>query len=253
MALSARRSVLAAFLIVSFLFFSILVTAAWAQHPIPRIPPPAPVPPMIHTPIYRTPIYQTPIYRAPIYPPVTTPRIYTVPALRTPITAPVRPPLPFRPFPSYRIYFLPVFNYPLWTYNFCWWAICDQYWTSTLIYNTIPLDQWNPANSIPPAPGAPSYVYGVVREDTPELILKDGTILNVTDYWVVDNQLHFKLIEQARAKPTEQVIPFDELDLQQTIDADTQLGFRFVLRNEPVEQYLRDQPEGPPADLTPQH
>lgn len=252
MALSFRRSILMNFrFLPGLLFFGVLAVPAWAQRPIPRVPTPAPVPPMVHTPMYRPPVYQAPIYRAPVYAPIAMPGMSVMPGLRTPVTAPYRTLPLMRPFPLYRIYFFPVFSYPFWNYNFCWWAICDQYWTSTLIYNTIPNDQWNPANFIPPTPAAPLYVYGVAREDTPELILKDGTILNVTDYWVVDNQLHFKLMEKARTKPTEQVVPFDELDLQQTIDADTQLGFRFVLRNEPVEQYLRDHPEGPPPPLTP--
>jgi hypothetical protein len=42
------------------------------------------------------------------------------------------------------------------------------------------------------------------------------------------------------------VIDLDELDLQQTIDVATQRGFRFMLRNEPMEQYLQHHP-----DLTP--
>ena len=52
-------------------------------------------------------------------------------------------------------------------------------------------------------------------------------------------------------KPEEQVIPFDELDLQKTVDVNTNRGFRFMLRNEPFEQYVRDHPEGPPATLKP--
>ena len=42
------------------------------------------------------------------------------------------------------------------------------------------------------------------------------------------------------------VIGFDELDLPTTIDVNTQRGFRFVLRNEPLEQYLRDHPDQAP-------
>jgi hypothetical protein len=94
------------------------------------------------------------------------------------------------------------------------------------------------------------YVYGDGREDLPQLFLKDGTILNVTDYWVVDGQLHFTMIEGNGTKPAEHVIPFDALDLQTTVDANTQRGFRFMLRNEPYEQYLRDHPEGPPPIVT---
>jgi len=38
------------------------------------------------------------------------------------------------------------------------------------------------------------YAYGEERPDVPQLFLKDGTILNVTDYWLVDDQLHFTMI-----------------------------------------------------------
>src|SRR4051812_32551939 len=82
----------------------------------------------------------------------------------------------------------------------------------------------------------------------PTLFLNDGSILYVSDYWLVDSQLHFMMMEQEGVKPTEQVIPFDELDLQKTIDVNTQRGFRFILRNAPFEQYVRDHPEGPPSD-----
>jgi hypothetical protein len=79
--------------------------------------------------------------------------------------------------------------------------------------------------------------------------LKDGTILSVTDYWVVDGQLHFTMIEESGTKPTEHVVPFDALDLQTTVDTNTRRGFRFMLRNEPIQQYLRDHPEGPPPTV----
>jgi len=103
-----------------------------------------------------------------------------------------------------------------------------------------------PTNYVLQASETPVYVYGDEREDLPQLYLKDGAILNVIDYWVVDNQLHFKIIEEAGAKPVEHAVPFEELDLQKTVDANTQRGFRFLLRNAPFEQYVRDHPEGPP-------
>ena len=92
----------------------------------------------------------------------------------------------------------------------------------------------------------PVYVYGEERPDLPQIYLKDGTILNVTDYWLVDDQLHFMMIEENGTTAMEHVIPFDALDLQTTVDANTRRGFRFMLRNEPVERYLRDHPDGPP-------
>jgi hypothetical protein len=47
------------------------------------------------------------------------------------------------------------------------------------------------------------------------------------------------------------VIPFDELDLQRTIDVNTRRGFRMVLRDEPWQQYLKDHPDLTPPDLRP--
>lgn len=104
----------------------------------------------------------------------------------------------------------------------------------------------------PPEYEAPVYVYGEERPEYPQLYLKDGTIYNVTDYWLVDDQLHFTMLEGDATKPAEQVIAFDQLDLQKTVNADTQRGFRFVLRNEPVDQYLRDHPDADPPAVLPQ-
>jgi len=53
-----------------------------------------------------------------------------------------------------------------------------------------------PTNYLSPTYETPVYVYGEERPDLPQLILKDGTILNVTDYWLVDDQLHFTMIEE---------------------------------------------------------
>jgi hypothetical protein len=97
----------------------------------------------------------------------------------------------------------------------------------------------------------PVSVYGDERPDLPQLFLKDGTILNVTDYWLVDDQLHFTMIDENGPTAVEHVIAFDALDLQTTVDANTRRGFRFMLRNEPIEQYLRDHPEGPPPIVAP--
>jgi hypothetical protein len=124
--------------------------------------------------------------------------------------------------------------------NSCWLATCDLFWPWTLGYTTI--SSTGPTNYVFPVYETPVNVYGEGRVDLPQLILKDGTILNVTDYWLVDDQLHFAMIEDDSGKPVEHVIPFEALDLQTTIDVNTRRGFRFVLRNEPFEQYLRDHP-----------
>lgn len=258
MALFARRSILTDFSTVLFCLSLFPTGKALAQRPGARVGGAAPVPsapimrpPVYHAPVYQVPIYQPPSYRLPIYAP-TAPHTMT-PSLHTFATVPIRLPGPIRPFPPrYSIYVVPVFTTPFWPYNFCWWATCNQYWTSALIYNGATIGPWNPSNYVLAAPSrTPVYVYGQERPDVPQLLLKDGTVLNVTDYWVVDGQLHFILIEEDGVKPAEQVIPFDELDLQKTIDVNTQRGFRFLLRNAPLEQYMHDHPDGPAPDAAP--
>jgi hypothetical protein len=140
---------------------------------------------------------------------------------------------------------------PFWGFNSCGLTACDLYWPWT--YESTNIDSPGPISYAPEVYGGPVEAYGMERPDLPELYLKDGSILNVTDYWVVDNQLHFMMVEEEGAKPTEEVIPFDVLDLQKTIDANARRGFRFMLRNEPFEQYVRDHPEGPPPEITPPH
>jgi hypothetical protein len=58
----------------------------------------------------------------------------------------------------------------------------------------VPVSSWNPANYLPTAP-EPVYVYGAQPRELPQLFLNDGTVLNVGDYWLVDNQLHFTMNE----------------------------------------------------------
>lgn len=228
---------------------------AVAQHPMGRVaaPAPAPAPPIVHAPVYRPPIYQSPIYRAPNYGPIYPPHM-AMPPVRSFTSAGFRPPpRPIHPFPPiFPFYIFPVATGPFWTSSWCWWATCNQFWISAFAYNGVTLDQWNPANyALSPPAEPPLYVYGQEAPEIPQLFLKDGTVLNVADYWLVDGQLHFMLVQEEGSKPTEQVIPFEELDLQKSVDVNTHRGFRFMLRNEPFEQYIRDHPEGPPAALSP--
>jgi hypothetical protein len=60
----------------------------------------------------------------------------------------------------------------------------------------------------------------------------------VTDYWRIDDQLHFITTEEGGTKSVPHIVSFGDLDVQRTIDADEVGGFRFVVRNEPVEQWL---------------
>jgi hypothetical protein len=101
----------------------------------------------------------------------------------------------------------------------------------------------------------PVYVYGEQNFERPMLAMKDGSVYSVTDYWLVNGQLHFITVEESGTKSVEHVADYDELDTQKTVDLDTRRGFRFVLRNEPMEQYLKDHPEigaRDPAPANPQ-
>jgi len=89
----------------------------------------------------------------------------------------------------------------------------------------------------------PVYVYYDGYHQLVELFLKDGTAFSVTDYWFVNDQVHFTTLEEDGAKSTEDVIGLDELDVQKTIEVNTRRGFRIVRRDEPLEQYLHDHPD----------
>jgi hypothetical protein len=233
----------------------VLTALASAQRPVaPVAHPVAPVHVYAPPPIYRPPVIQAPIVRAPaIY---AAPRNVFVPgAGRTIVLPPVRPIRPIRPFPPVIIVYTPPFFFGgFWPFNLCWWSSCDLFLPWTL--GNLNISSPGPVNYVTQVYETPVYVYGYgsEMEELPELYLKDGTILDVTDYWVMDDQLHFKIREEAGAKPVEHSIPFEELDLQKSVDANTRRGFRFVLRNQPFEESLRDHPEGPPIiGVPPQH
>ena len=235
----------------------LLCTLASAQHPGAPVvhPPVAPV--HVSPPIYHAPALQAPVMRPPImYAPITnSPRsgIISSPGRygTSIVLPPVRPVRPIRPVQPALFIYAPGFFFadPFWRLNSCWYGGCDLVWPWTFAYTTVPSP--GPANYVAQAPETQVYVYGGEREDFPQLMLKDGTIINETDYWVVDGQLHFKIIEAAGQKPVENSVPFDELDLQKTIDVNSARGFRFILRNEPFEECVRHHPDGPPPESTP--
>lgn len=253
MLFSARRSILERF---TGLFGALVVLSAPAlgQRPISPVAHPAPpVHVYVSPPIYRSPVIQAPIMRAPaIY---AAPRNLFVPSAgRAIVLPPMRPIRPIRPFPPVIIIYSPPFFFGgFWPFNLCWWSSCDLFLPWTL--GNLNVSSPGPGNYVTQVYETPVYVYGYGSEqdELPELYLKDGTILNVTDYWVVDDQLHFKVVEEAGTKPVEHFIPFEELDLQKSIDANTRRGFRFVLRNQPFEESVRDHPEEPPPLAVPPH
>ena len=89
-------------------------------------------------------------------------------------------------------------------------------------------------------PFTPTYFF-LPSESTshPQLVFKDGTIYSVEDYWRVDDQLHFITSEEGGTKSVPHTVPFGDLDVQRTTGAAEAQGFRFVVRDEPIEQWLQ--------------
>lgn len=197
-------------------------------------------------------------------------------------TFPRRPRLPVRPFfpivssPGFGFFGSPFFGLGLgFGFNSIWWPSCGPFWGWGYGCNALPYYDYglgyygsygpgNLENQVESEPGpqvygnpsatSPIYVFGEEARELVQLYLKDGTLYNVTDYWLVNDQLHFTALEEGGTKSVEHAIDFDQLDLQKTIDLNTQRGFRFVLRNEPLEQYLQDHPDNsadPPPQMGP--
>ena len=103
----------------------------------------------------------------------------------------------------------------------------------------------------PPTYESPVYLYGGEERDLIWLYLKDGTVYGVTDYWFVNGQVHFTMVEDDPTRPAEHVIPYDELNAEKTTYVNTHRGFRIVFRDEPWQQYLKDHPDLTPPDLPP--
>ena len=97
----------------------------------------------------------------------------------------------------------------------------------------VPYPVWN---FITPSP---AYVFvGSASPSHPQLVFKDGTTYTVADYWRVNDLLHFITIEEGGAKSVPHTVPFGDLDVQRTTDTNAAQGFRFVVRDEPIEQWL---------------
>jgi len=209
------------------------------------------------------PIPQPPISRPPVSRPFSP--VPPVGAFRPGGSVLFRPG-PFRPRPiyPYPIYRYPIYGYPVWgpqwqfwwqwavwPHNSCAWTNC-YFWNWGPSYDSFRFYEYTPAYVGTPAYPSSLYLSAQEREQ-PQLFLTDGTAYSVTDYWLVDNQVHFKIVDERSGNSVEQVIPLDALDLQTTVDVNTRRGFRFVLRNEPMDQYLEHHPDQPPPDWTPPH
>jgi len=147
----------------------------------------------------------------------------------------------------------PFFRFgPGWGFNPFWWPAYSPFWGWGFGCSALPFYGYGFGSyGYPLTYVCPPYPYREEGRELPQLYLKDGTVYNVTDYWLVNGQIHFTTVEEGGTKSVEHVIGFDELDLQTTIDVNMRRGLRFVLRNEPLEQYLRDHPDLTPPDGPP--
>ena len=182
-------------------------------------------------------------------PHVIPPRAAIPPAAHAPIS---RPPVVFGPragfgqrpiFIRHRVFLrAPFFRFGL-VYP-GWWQSCGAAWALDFGCGwRVP--EYPVENSVAPplVIYEPEYVYYGGPRELVLLFLKDGTAYSVTDYWFVNDKVHSTALEEGGTKSVEKVIGVDELDLQKTIDVNTRRGFRFVRRDEPLEQYLRDHPD----------
>jgi hypothetical protein len=135
-----------------------------------------------------------------------------------------------------------------------WWLYCGPVWGWESGCDDLFLSGYAFEHYLAPplTYASPVYVYSLDRrQPLMQLYLKDGTAYDVNDYWFVDNQIHFTILDESATKPVEQAIGLEDLDVQRTIDVNTRRGFRVVMRNEPMEQYLRDCPDLTPPLLQP--
>jgi hypothetical protein len=97
-------------------------------------------------------------------------------------------------------------------------------------------------------PYSPTYFFlSSESVSHPQLVFNDGTTYTVADYWRVDDQLHFITSEEGGTKSVPHTAPFGELDVQRTTDANTAHGFRFLVRDEPIDQWLQHHAKHTPA------
>jgi hypothetical protein len=70
------------------------------------------------------------------------------------------------------------------------------------------------------------------------LILATNRYVQSTLTRRVNDQLHFVTVEEGGTKSVPHSVPFTDLDVQRTTDRNTAQGFRFVIRDKPIEQWL---------------
>jgi hypothetical protein len=190
---------------------------------------------------------------------VSAPHVIAPPVLRAPgvrpmffpprVGPPERPPLIFR-----RPFFIRAPFFRSWErFDSSWWLNCGPIWGWNYGCGDFFLPEYAFEHYLAPplTYASPVYVYSSDGQPLVQLFLNDGTVYNVNDYWFVNDQMHFTMLDESGTKSVEQVIAFGDFDVKRTIDVNTRRGFRVVMRNEPMEQYLRDYPDLTPPPLQP--
>ena len=97
-------------------------------------------------------------------------------------------------------------------------------------------------------PFAPTYYFiGNQSASHPRLVFKDHMTYTVEDYWRVDDQLHFITSEEGGTKSVPRTVPFADLDVQATTDALEKQGFKFRVRDKPIEEWLKNRAKDKPS------
>jgi hypothetical protein len=192
------------------------------------------------------------------------PRVVVPPAPRTTVSQPrvitsprltvLGPRFGLRPGPNHlfrrRLFFPASFSWfgPAFAFNSFWWQNCSPSWVWGYYCNGLPFYGYGYGygfeNYVTLQPyEAPVYLYASEERELARLYLKDGSVYSVSDYWFVNGQVHFIAVEEGGAKSVEQTIPFGDLDVQKTVNVNARRGFRVVMRDEPIEQYMHDHPD----------
>lgn len=238
-----RNSILEPILVVAapLLISATLPFPALAQHAHVGAP--------VHTGVAT----RAPIPRAPVHA-ITPPRVFAGPRAvgvgprslhfhQRPITI-------FRP----RLFLSAPFFRSRLGFNSYWWPTCGPVWAWGINCYPPPLNGYGFENYVTmPAYESPVYEYEYAGQNRDLIFLyrKDGTVYCVTDYWFINGDLHFLMLQEGRQNPVEHVIPADQLDAQKTIDINSARGFRIVQRDQPWQQYQKDHPDQAPPPLLP--
>jgi hypothetical protein len=193
----------------------------------------------------------------PVHAPIAQPRVFMGPRVG-PHIAGLGPRFPFGPRPNpifrHRFFFGPrFFAFPVNSpFLSLWWPSCGPGlgWGWGVECYSQPSYGYGFGNYVVTVPTyeSPVYWYGG-EEPLVWLYLKNGTVYPVSDYWFVNGQVHFAMVEDDPRKPVEHVVSSEQLDVDKTVFVNSRRGFRVVVRDEPWPQYLKDHPDSIPPDL----